>query len=73
MQMDMIILKYDFQFFIACKMDELNFIAAITEQKLVHYLQILSHILYTKSSHFLRFNNSMAQGKEENHKTFLFL
>lgn len=42
-QMDMIIPKYDFQFFIACKMDEFNLIAAITEQKLVHYLQIHSH------------------------------
>lgn len=63
--MDIINLKYDFQFYNACKMDELNFIAAITEQKLLHYLQIHSHTLYTKSSHFLRFNNPMAQGKEK--------
>jgi len=72
-EMDMIILKYDFQFFIACKMDKLYFIAAITEQKPVHYLPIHSHTLYTKSSHFLWFNSPVTQGKEVNHKTLLFL
>lgn len=73
MQMDMIILKCDFPFFIACRMDELNFFAAITEQKLVHYFPIQSHTLYTKSSHFLWFNSPVTQAEEVNHKTLLFL
>lgn len=70
--MDMIILKYDFQLFIVCKMDKLNFLAAVTEQKLEQYLPVLSHTLYTKSSHFLWFNSPVTQGKEVNHKTLLF-
>jgi len=54
-------------------MDELNFFAAITEQKLVHYFPIQSHTLYTKSSHFLWFNSPVTQAEEVNHKTLLFL
>jgi len=54
-------------------MDELNFIAVITEQKLVHSLPIQSHTVYTKSSHFLSFNSPVTQRKVVNHKTLLFL
>jgi len=54
-------------------MDELNFIAVITEQKLVHSLPTQSHTVYTKSYHFLWFNNPVTQRKEVNRKTLLFL
>jgi hypothetical protein len=68
----MIILKYDFQFFIARKMAELNFIAAVAKQKPVQYLPVHSHTLYTKSSHSVWFNRPMTQGKVENCKILLF-